>query len=305
VGLCAHAAAGPHRPWLFAARGWDWRWLAWGEAEARVAAAAAELRPRVEELADRASRPSRLAFRYEPRPAAVLLDLAIQAAGAVPVPVSPRSSEWASESAPERPEGMDGWVEPPAVLDPERPAPREAVWPEGLPVDPPAGVGVREPGGAVREISAPALAAAARELAQRIGSRERDVPSREIVVSARPLDNPEERLLLAWALRTGAAVVLEPRPESHVVTARWVRPTVFAGDVTEVVALGREAESYRSPPLRRLGRWLRRRWGGEAPGALPFDRLGTVLLRPSVADRELPEALVRDWERRGVRFLRI
>lgn len=270
-----------------------------------MAVAAGELRPRVEELADRASRPPRLAFRYEPRPAAVLLDLAIQAAGAVSVPASPRSPEWASESAPERPEGMDGWVEPPGVLDPERPAPRAAVWPGGLPADPPAGVGVREPDGAVREISAPALAAAARELAQRIGSRERDIPSREIVVSARPLEDPEERLLLAWALQTGAAVVLEPRPESHVVTARWVRPTVFAGGVTEVVALAREAESYRSPPLRRLGRWLRRRWGGEASGALPFDRLGTVLLRPSLAGEDLPEALVRDWERRGVRFLRI
>lgn len=266
-----------------------------------MAGAAAELRPRVEELADRASRPSRLAFRYEPRPAAVLLDLAIQAAGAVSVPVSARSSE----SAPERPEGVDGWVEPPAVLDPERPAPRGAVWPEGLPADPPAGVGVREPDGAVREISAPALAAAARELARRIGSRERDIPSREIVVSARPLENPEERSLLTWALRTGAAVVLEPRTESHVVTARWVRPTVFAGEADEVAALAREAESYRSPPLRRLGRWLRRRWTGGASGALPFDRLHTVLLRPSVTGQELPEALVRAWERRGVRFLRI
>ena len=248
----------------------------------------------------------RLAYAYEPRPAAVLLDLAIQAAGAMPVPVSPRSSE----TAPEWPEGIDARVEPPAVLDPERPAPRRTVWPEGLPVEPPPGVAVRDPDGSLREISSEELSAAARELEDRIAAARSGAPppdrdSREIVVSAYPLDGPEERRLLAWALRVGAAVVLEPRREAHVATARWVRPTVFAGDAAEVEALARAAEAYRSPPLRRLGRWLRRRFGGEPREPLPFDRLGTVLLRSSEAGPALPETLVEDWERRGVRFLRI
>lgn len=306
---------GPHRPWLFVAHGWDWRWLPWGEGEARVAAAAAELKVRVEELTDPACgapRPAtlRLAYPSEARPAAVLLDLAIQALGAVPVPVA-RQAEGV---APEPAEGVDGWLEPPAVLDLERRPPRETVWPEGLPVVPAPGVAVRDPDGSMREVSSRELSAAARELGERIRGREGD-PSedrraggtrpRDIVVSARSLDDPEERLLLAWALRSGAAVVLEPRREDHVATARWVRPTVFAGDVGEVEALARAAESYRSPPLRRLGRRLRKWWGSKLREPRPLDRLRTVLLRSSEADRRLPEALRRDWERRGVDILRI
>lgn len=277
-----------------------------------MAAAAAELRPRVEELIARRSRnpwkSPRLAFRSEPRPVCVLLDLAIQAAGAVSVPMEVGSSEAVSG------EDVEAWVEPPELLDPERPAPREAVWPEGLPVDPPGGVVVRDADGAPREISAAELSAAARELADRIrdgqgresGSRPRPpshgVPSRDIVVSARPLDDPGERRLLAWALRTGAAVVLEPSRESHVATARWVRPTVFAGDGAEVEALARAAETYRSPFPRRLGRWLRRRVGREAAPALPFDRLHTVLVRNPAA-ATLSESRARAWEDRGVRVL--
>jgi hypothetical protein len=298
-----------------------------------VAAAAAELAPRVEELAARAGRPARVAFAYQPRPPCVLLDLALQATGAVAMPREMPSSE---EDGVVRRSGEPGiveaWVEPPAVLDLEQPAPREAVWPEGLQVEEPGsatgGVVVREPDGSWREISPAELAAAARELGERIrrprpSESPRDTASREIVVSARPLDDPGERLLLAWALRSGAAVVLEPRPGAHVATALWVRPTVFAGDVVELESLARGMESYRSPVLRRLGRWLRRRLRGAVREPLPMDRLHTILVNllaepvPGAAGEggaereelqeatgELPEGVVRGWEDRGVRVLR-
>jgi hypothetical protein len=71
--LFRHAAAHAEEPWLFRAEGWDWRWHSWGEIAGRVKAEMAS-------LADRAAG-SRIAFPFEARPEAIVLDLAIQAAG--------------------------------------------------------------------------------------------------------------------------------------------------------------------------------------------------------------------------------
>lgn len=76
--LFRQAATSPEAPWLFYAEGLDWRWLSWSEAARRVTAGAEAF----------ASLPggTRVTFPYRPTPEALLHDLAIQAAGGVPVP---------------------------------------------------------------------------------------------------------------------------------------------------------------------------------------------------------------------------
>ena len=78
--LFRHAGSRREEPWLFRAEGWDWRWRSWGEV-------AREVQAQAERLA--AHEPgSRIAFPYAAGPEAVVLDLAIQAAGLVAVPTS-------------------------------------------------------------------------------------------------------------------------------------------------------------------------------------------------------------------------
>lgn len=218
----------------------------------------------------------------------MLLDLAIQAAGAIPVPVGTVAPGDVA------PNDVDGWAERPDALDLERRSPRgpgEPEWPE---IAAP-GVAVRTEAGELQEIPTAELIEAAGELAARMATAP---TAGNIWVSARPLDDPMERLLMAWALPTGAAVVLEPRPGSLVPTAAWARPTVFAGDAAEIDALVAAAETYRSPFPRR---WLRRLRRSSAP-VPPFDRLRTVVL---CHDRRLSEPAFAFLRERGVRILRL
>ena len=78
--LLHRAAFAGEEPWLFRSEGWDWRWSSWGELARQAAARAGK-------LAELPSA-SRAAFLYIPRPEAIVLDLAIQGAGLVSVPVS-------------------------------------------------------------------------------------------------------------------------------------------------------------------------------------------------------------------------
>ncbi len=87
--LLHHAAHAGEEPWLFRSEGWDWRWISWGELARQVTAWAGAL--------SALPSGSRAAFQYSPRPEAIVLDLAIQAAGLMSVPVSgerERVAEW-------------------------------------------------------------------------------------------------------------------------------------------------------------------------------------------------------------------
>jgi hypothetical protein len=101
---------------------------------------------------------------------------------------------------------------------------------------------------------------------------------RDIVVLSPPWDEPAARSMLAWAVVTGAAVVLEPDPARRVGTAAWARPTVFHGSAAEVGALCRAA-----------ARAAGRRWWRTRRPRLPFGRLRASLLtgddQPLSADR--------------------
>jgi hypothetical protein len=221
--LLHHADLGREEPWLFRPEGWDWRWWSWGEAARRMSAWAERL----------AALPagSQISFSYTALPEAVILDLAIQAAGLVPVPVS-------------------GLV---PGLVPES-------WGERFEIDPPAPIPLfhRSPG----EGPMPDLAAMAERVQAEIGAPPKG--SREIVVLSGPLDRPEERAMLSWATVAGAAVALEPNPAHRIAAAAWVRPTVFHGTAEEIAALRgwveKEGKGWfrRRPglPFRRLRRIL-------------------------------------------------
>lgn len=219
--LLCHAELGREEPWLFRPEGWDWRWWSWGEAARRMSLWAERL----------AALPagSHVSFSYTALPEAVILDLAIQAAGLVSVPVSGPVAEG---------------------------------WGERLDLDPPAlGPLFHRPAG---DAGMPAdLVAMAERVQAEIGPPPRQ-GSREIVVLSGPLDQPEERAMLSWATVAGAAVVLEPNPDLRVATAAWVRPTVFHGTAEEIAALRgwveKEEKGWfrrrRRLPFRRLRRVL-------------------------------------------------
>lgn len=213
--LLGHAAADPEEPWLFRAEGWDWKWHPWKEL-------AGWMEGWSERLAAQHPAGSRAAFLYRADPESVILDLAIQAAGLVSMPLPGRGEE-------------PLWIEP---------LPLESASRGALP---------REPGGVVTrtgEWTAAELTAAGERLREVIQPQGK----REIVVLGGSLQDPVERTMLAWATLEGAAVVLEPNPALRAATAAWVRPTVFHGSPEEIAGLRRSVKKLRKGrlPFRRL-----------------------------------------------------
>jgi len=206
--LFLHAGSRPDEPWLFRAEGWDWRWHSWGEIAREVLA-------RAESLSAYAAG-SRVTFAYEPRPEAIVFDLAIQAAGLV---AEPRSGPPFETS----PSGLGG---------------------EG------AGGAVVIRNGETVELSATDLIA----LADKVQEMIQPSGERQIIVLGGSLEDPDERAMLSWATLAGTAVVLEPNPALRVAAVAWVRPTVFHGTAAELAALKSCVERERSGWLRRSPR---------------------------------------------------
>lgn len=204
--LLRRAIADPEEPWLFRAEGWDWVWHPWRELAGWMERWRAPL----------SSLPagSRAAFLYDARPESVILDLAIQAAGLVPVPGGRREG--------------DVWVEIEGGEVKTSPCSHSttAGW------------------------TAAEIAAVGERLQGLIG----ETKERDIVVLGGPLEDPLERAMMAWATLTGAAVVLEPGPALRAATAAWVRPTVFHGTSGEIADLRARAGRARKGrlPFRRL-----------------------------------------------------
>jgi hypothetical protein len=192
----------------------------------------------------------------------VLLDLAIQAAGCISLPVAAdltATAEILSRA------GAKAWLGDPVPGDiPAFPLPepisnggrRPGQTAGGVLVEAPPTVGLRV-------LEQADLLAAASEIQSLLSS---SCP-REIAVLAPPLSTEANRRFLAWATVAGAALVLEPDPAALAVTAAWVRPTIFLGDPA---ALRRVL-----PPPGRLARTFRRR------PPLPFGRLHTLLVSGS------------------------
>ncbi len=211
--LLRHAAADPEEPWLFRSEGWDWRWHPWGEAAHRMTA----WRERLSTLPPG----TRAAFHDRSHPDTVVLDLAIQAAGLVSVPVSGERGD------------AEAWIE---IENGE------------IKISPPASPSPGSSGSALTRIAE--LVAAGERLRGEIG----EAGSREIVVLGGALADPVERTMMAWATLAGAAVVLEPDPALRPAVAAWARPTLFHGTPAEIADLRARAGKARKgrPPFRRL-----------------------------------------------------
>ena len=207
------------------------------------------------------------AFHWQPRPQAVALDLAIQAAGLLSVPVTDladakQARAWAGPTGTAGPEGLEHVSLPPW----------DAAKPGDLP-DRPAGGALVEG----REVSQEDLVAEAERWQERIGGK-----GREIVVAGRSPERRPDRALFSWAMLSGAVLLLAPDPSSLVGSAIWARPTVFQGTPAELKALRVAVEQEKRPF------WDRK------PDRLPFGRLRVVLCEDLAEDER------RFWEGRGV-----
>lgn len=285
--LVHRAAATPHAPWLFEPQGWDWRWRPF-------AAAAAAVEQATRTLAGAFPPGTRVALADLPRPETIVLDLGIQGAGLVSVPLSPDHPSFDARalvtiageddhfatSPLERIAVPVTWEGEPGGREPRLPAPQrspstfqlqnagtrdsEAPAAEALARRASGGTLVEaSTSAAPTSISAAALATAAAALADRLGSA--PGRARDVVVSAGPFLAPAERRLLAWATSTGAAVLLVP-PTDRVATAAWARVTVFLGNGEEVAALAHAA-----------GLGARRRFAALRSPRRPFGRLRAVV----------------------------
>lgn len=132
----------------------------------------------------------------------------------------------------------------------------------------------------------------------------------EVTVLTRSPTTQAGRLLVAWSLLAGAALVLEPAAGARVPSAVRARPTLFLGDAAEVVALAAAARRYETSLPGGWWRRLRAALGRPAPPPRPFGRLHTLLLVPPEEGVEarcaaprpagpLPDAAF--WQRHGVR----
>jgi hypothetical protein len=199
----------------------------------------------------------------------VTLDLAIQAAGLVSIPVTDPSK------AARR--GATAWADPGGGSSP--------LGGDWLVSGEQEGGAVVVEEGRLRTISAEELTAAADRIQEAI----KPDRGREIAVLGGSPERWPDRALLAWATLHGAVLVLAPTPDSLVSSAVWARPTIFLGTAAELAALHRAVDRERRPF------WDRRR------NRLPFGRLRTVLWS---GEEEPSSEQVGFWMSRDVLVLR-
>src|SRR6202521_1097347 len=309
------AACDPESPFLFWPEGWNWRWWSWrqtAEMVARWTAPLAGLPPA-----------AGVAFAGDSYPQAIALDLAVQSAGLTPVPLGlggvggvgggaggPEQGVESPRQAAARAGGV-AWLEAIAGearvtrLDesPAGAAPAAGVSGK-VPAAPTgsiaglaagaAGMLVAAGSGAGRRLSQAELMAAVAQVERAIASpagRRGDSRDRQILVAGGPLREWPGRLLAAWAVVAGAALVLETDPARRLGTVLWARPTVFHGTAAELAALRQQVETARWPR-----RWHRLR---RLP-APPLGRLGTLFQSEALAAEE-----AAFWQQRGAQLLRL
>jgi len=334
--LARQAAADPESPFLFWPEGWNWRWWSWrqvAELTARWSAPLAGLRAG-----------AGVAFAGDTYPQAIVLDLAVQAAGLTAMPVAggggaagqDLDAGAARQAAAQA--GAVAWLEAAAGearairLDGAAAAELENAAGAG------PGVLVADGGGGWRRLSPATVLAAARRVEGAIAAGRGEgaiaagqvegavaagraegaitagwgegaiaagqvegaiaagraegaiaAAEREILVAGWPLREWPGRVLAAWAVFAGAALVLEADPARRLGTVRWARPTVFHGSAAEVAALRSHVEAARQP----------HRWRGwRRLPAPPLGRLRTLFQLGPPAPAE-----VAFWQARGARLL--
>ncbi len=230
--LAQHARRAPTDPWLFYRDGWDWAWRSWRRVADQVARGSESLQRFTGDgfASDRAV--ARIAFDARQDPDAIAAGLAIQANGAVAVPLVD------SELEATRVTGCDAWAEVEGGLSPGSipPSLERIVLPAALTqldraerrsLEPPrAAVAAAVAVAGSTTLPATELMMAARRLDSRLQPWDR----RPVVCAAPNLDLVASQLIQAWALVSGAAWVLEPHPEAFVPTVLWARPSLIFAD---------------------------------------------------------------------------
>lgn len=267
-------------PWVFYPHGPDWRWRSWKQVADQVARGAAQL----------GDLPpgSRVGFHARPTPDALAADLAIQTAGLVAVPIAAPQAAAARQAAIHH--HCTRWL-----TTPEAPLPASlpVAW-EDVALEDGALPAVRPPWarGAWQEVAPPAapaalvaawqdqpcllpaaaLAAAVEALASQVPS----APIRHVLLTASGLDTLSGRLVVAWTLATGAALVVEAEPERLPASLQWTRSTlveVGAGDLSAVA----KAAARIKPRWQRLRAVLTAAEQPAAPAGLPILSLAPIL----------------------------
>ena len=267
----------PEQPALLFPSTEEWGWTSWSEWKERIRTTAEDL----------GGLPpgTRVGFRFGPEPRSLTRDLAIQAAGAVAVPI-PASGDLDLP--------VDRWFPGRTAQKEERPEAEGEVrvgsrssgsLSRNRLDDPSPGVSVEE-GGTWSFWGERELGIAAEVVGDLlIRDEAASGPDRELAYLSGCLRAPWERAYLAWCLETGAALVLAGDRELTGPGFLWSRPTMASLDAERLLEV--EAALRSGVPLRRL----RRR----------FRRLHTLLLwgpvDPAGLDREL-------WDRLGVRLAR-
>ncbi len=103
---------------------------------------------------------------------------------------------------------------------------------------------------------------------------------REVLVLPADLPGPADRVLFAWSLLAGAALLLEPEPAALVPSALWARPTLFHGDPPRLAAFRRTAAGAPPAALRRLHSLVVTGPAPLAAGDLAFWRARGVAVMP-------------------------
>jgi len=228
--LAARAESCPQDPWLFQVELLEWRWRSWVRIAEQAAGAAAAL----------AHLPAGTRVGLDGRPGAdaVTLDLAVQAADLVSMPLCGENPRERAREA-----GCAAWleagsspVEEMALEGLERISappvrPRLEPWPQGLEITLPEGRGGVVAEG--REIGQDTLLAQAQALAERIPS----LGERHVAFGFWGLDHPGGRAFAAWSLVTGAALLLEPQADAVPPGLLWTRPSVVHARAEELEAV--------------------------------------------------------------------
>jgi hypothetical protein len=276
--LSFHSQTHPADPWLFSVDGWHWRWRSFRAVDFWVRAWSAS-------LAD-LSPGSEVWYPSHVGPAAVVADLAIQAAGLVAVP------------SPEAP--LDAACFVPSSDDPHRRWTLRQPGLEDVPLDIPdarassLGTAVLNDdrahlGGAVTSGPSSRRRWTAGELKTLAFGIPAPAP-KGVVVTSISADHALGRAVLSWATVHGASLVLEPDPPALVSTALWARPTLFVGTPEEIALL--EAGIRKGD--RRLRSRLRRTFSRRStPSA---ERLRHLVVRGETLGPDRLEF----WRERGV-----
>lgn len=302
--LRRRAAADPESPFLFWPEGWNWRWWSWRQV--------AEQMDRWKEPLTALPPGALVGFEGCAYPDAIPLDLAVQEAGMTAVPLAGGQAGHAGEPGVDASQeaaavGCDAWADL-AVGEPRVRQLRHLGSPRWASSSGGSGAGETsgETGGVmVAEVGGPGsrwlsevdLATAAARLESGIAATDRafrrsDAARRPILVAGKPLGEWPARLLTAWAILAGAALVLQSEPALRLGTLRWARPTVFHGGAAEIAALRRQLEESCQP---RGWRW----WHRRAPRPA-FGRLRVLLQSAEPAANDLAF-----WREQGARLLRL